>query len=184
MYRISVLLFVLALIAGTANAQNEQASSSASRAASQSKGSASSEVPPGPKFVNTWTNVQVELTLTDQQGTQGPEKKTVSMIVASGSWGKVRSAGAVHPVGDAPYGVELNVDARPFVSTEGQIRLEMTLVYSPSPGDARDTKSRPTGINQSLTVALQSGKPLAVSQAADPVSDRKVMVEVKATILK
>ena len=31
---------------------------------------------------------------------------------------------------------------------------------------------------------LQSGKPLVVSQAADPVSDRKVIVEVKATVLK
>jgi hypothetical protein len=39
-------------------------------------------------------------------------------------------------------------------------------------------------MNQSLTVILQSGKPLIVSQAADPVSDRKVVVEVKATILK
>jgi hypothetical protein len=39
-------------------------------------------------------------------------------------------------------------------------------------------------MNQSLTVVLQSGKPLMISQAADPVSDRKVNVEVKATILK
>ncbi len=30
-------------------------------------------------------------------------------------------------------------------------------------------------------MVLQSGKPLIVSQAADPVSDRKVIVEVKAT---
>jgi hypothetical protein len=33
-------------------------------------------------------------------------------------------------------------------------------------------------------VVLQSGKPLIVSQAADPVSERKVLVEVKATVLK
>jgi hypothetical protein len=43
---------------------------------------------------------------------------------------------------------------------------------------------RPSGINQSQTVILQSGKPLVVSQAADPISDRKVLVEVKATVLK
>jgi hypothetical protein len=48
--------------------------------------------------------------------------------------------------------------------------------------DAKE--KRPAGINQSQTVILQSGKPLIVAQAADPVSDRKVIVEVKATILK
>ena len=46
------------------------------------------------------------------------------------------------------------------------------------------TYSRPSGVNQSQTVVLQSGKPLIISQAADPVSDRKVVVEVKATVLK
>jgi hypothetical protein len=33
-------------------------------------------------------------------------------------------------------------------------------------------------------VILQNGKPLVVSQAADPTTDRKMTVEVKATILK
>ena len=139
----------------------------------------------GPKFVRTLTNVQVELTLTDHIGTQPPDKKTVSMIVSSGNWGKVRSAGSVMTPGAAPFGVELNVDARPFVTMEGQIQLELTLAYRPPEGANKDTiKASPTGLNQSLTVILQSGKPLIVSQAADPISDRKMVVEVKATILK
>jgi hypothetical protein len=138
-----------------------------------------------PRFVRTLTNVQIELTLTDQAGTQAPEKKTVSMIVSSGNWGKVRSVGNVRQQNDAPFMVDLNVDARPFVSVDGPIQLELTLVYSPPGGADKDTlKPRPTGINQSLTVVLQSGKPLIISQAADPVSDRKVIVEVKATVLK
>jgi hypothetical protein len=137
------------------------------------------------RFVRTLTNVQIELTLTDQIGTLPAEKKTVSMIVASGSWGKIRSLGNVRPQNDAPFVVDLNVDARPFVATDGPIQLELTLNYSPPGGADKDTlKPRPTGINQSLTVILQSGKPLIVSQAADPVSDRKVIVEVKATVLK
>lgn len=139
----------------------------------------------GPKFVRTLTNVQVELTLTDHIGTQPPDKKTVSMIVSSGNWGKVRSAGSVMTPGAAPFGVELNVDARPFVTMEGQIQLELALAYRPPEGANKDTiKASPTGLNQSLTVILQSGKPLVVSQAADPISDRKMIVEVKATILK
>ena len=84
-----------------------------------------------PRFVRTLTNVQIELTLTDQIGTAPPEKKTVSMIVSSGNWGKIRSAGNVRPVGDAPFVVDLNVDARPFVSIEGPIQLELTLNYYP-----------------------------------------------------
>jgi hypothetical protein len=140
-----------------------------------------------PRFVRTLTNVQIELSLTDQIGTQAPEKKTVSMIASSGSWGKIRSSGHVFPPGEPPYAVELNVDARPFVSTEGQVQLELTFVYAPlkSGGDPKEgPKPRPSGINQSQTVILQSGRPLVVSQAADPISDRKVVVEVKATVLK
>ena len=139
---------------------------------------------PSPRFVMTLTNVQIELTLTDQLGTATPEKKTVSMIVASGSWGKIRSVGTVRPAsGGPPFGVDLNVDARPLVSIDGPIQLELTLNYSP-PADKESATPRPTGINQSQTVVLQSGKPLAISQAADPLNDRKVMVEVKATVLK
>ena len=139
------------------------------------------------KFVRTLTNVQVELNLTDQLGAQPPEKKTVSMIVSSGNWGKVRSRADVIQIGDPPYSVVLNVDARPFVSLEGQIQLELTLAYEPVKGEGDQRvgpRQRPSGINQSQTVVLTSGKPMIVSQAADPVSDRKVIVEVKATVLK
>ena len=31
---------------------------------------------------------------------------------------------------------------------------------------------------------LEDGKPLVISQSADPATDRKVKVEVKATILR
>ena len=134
---------------------------------------------PNPRFVRSLTNVQVELTLTDQVGTGTPQKKTVSMIVSSGSLGKIRNTAA--RIG--PTQIGLNVDARPFVSTEGPIQLELTLYYYTPQGDSKDPGT-PTELNQSLTVVLQSGKPLVVSQAADPVSDRKVVVEVKATVLK
>jgi hypothetical protein len=130
------------------------------------------------RFVRTLTNVQIELTLTDQLGTAAPQKKTVSMIVSSGNWGKIRNRHA-----RTPMQIAFNVDARPFVSVEGPIQLELTLYYYPPQEDAKDP-GVPTELNQSLTVVLQSGKPLMISQAADPASDRKVNVEVKATILK
>jgi hypothetical protein len=140
------------------------------------------EPPPG-RWVRTLTNVQVELTISDQNGTATPEKKTVSMVVSSGSWGKIRSAQMVRD-GGRDQVIDLNVDARPMVSVEGPIQLELTIVYSP-PGTQTDVvRLRPTGVNQSLTVVLQSGKPLVISQAADPVGDRKIIVEAKATVLK
>jgi hypothetical protein len=140
-----------------------------------------------PRFVRTLTNVQVELTLTDQLGGGPAEKKSVSMIVATGTLGKVRTAGTIRPQGDAPYPVMLNVDARPFVSAEGTVQLELTLEYYPLKGGGEEkegARQRPSGINQSQTVVLPNGRPLIISQAADPISDRKVVVEVKATVLK
>lgn len=141
--------------------------------------------PPG-RWVTALTNVQVELTITDQSGASTPEKKTVSMVVSSGAWGRIRSAGNVKPGPDTqPTVVELNVDARPIVSVDGPVQMELTVVYRPL-GSTTDeyARGRPLPINQSLTVILQSGKPLVVSQAADPVNDRKIGVEVKATVLK
>jgi hypothetical protein len=138
-----------------------------------------------PRFVRSLTNVQIELTLTDQMGAQPAEKKTVSMIASSGNWSKIRSARSVHLPGEQPYVAELNVDARPFVSVDGQVQLEITLEYAPVSVDPKSgPRPRPAGLNQSQTIVLQSGKPLIVSQAADPLNDRKVVVEVKATVLK
>ena len=39
-------------------------------------------------------------------------------------------------------------------------------------------------LSQSLTVLLESGKPTVVTQSADPRTDRRVTVEVTATILR
>ena len=84
------------------------------------------------RFVRTLTNVQVELTLTDQAGTQAPEKKTVSMIVVERQLGQDSHRRQRAPQSDAPFMVDLNVDARPFVSVDGPIQLELTLVLQPA----------------------------------------------------
>lgn len=141
---------------------------------------------PSSRFVRTLTNVQIELNLSDQSGTETPEKKTVSMIVSSGNWGKIRSVANTSRPGEPPSMAQLDVDARPLVSVDGPIQLELTLNYAPpgAPRPADKPGPRPTGINQSQTLILQSGKPLIISQAADPINDRKVVVEVKATVLK
>jgi hypothetical protein len=148
---------------------------------------AEAQARPGPRFVLTLTNVQIELTLTDQAGADGAGQEDRQHGGQQRQLGEDSIDRQRPPAGETPLIVQLDVDARPFVSVDGPIQLELTLNYSP-PGaqtpDKDNARARPTSINQSLTVVLQSGKPLVISQAADPVNDRKVIVEVKATVLK
>lgn len=186
MHRIAVLLVVLTLVAGTARAQDEQTAPASS--ASQAKAEKESKSEPAPRpSILTRNNVRVDLTISDQRGDGPSEKKQVSMIVSETSWGKIRTHATTRPPSPTAgpnMDVALNVDARPFITTGGQIQLELVVNYNPLDETNNAGLVRPTELNQSLTVVLQSGKPLVVAQAADPIADRKMIVEVVATILK
>jgi len=137
-------------------------------------------------------NIMLELTITDQGGTGAPTKKTVNLIVADRQNGSVRSRGRVGPGRD----VIINVDARPLITRDNVIRLDLGLEYqpvidervtaaaaSPNPSPFPPEQSY-SNLNQRISVLLDSGKPLVISQAADPGSTRQISVEVKATIAK
>jgi hypothetical protein len=119
-------------------------------------------------------NVQVELSIADYLGSAAPQKKTVSMLVAEGYMGRVRS--------NRGNAAMLNVDATPRMQKDGRISLQLTVEYRPR--ETAETLDAMSPITESMTVLLQSGKPLVVTQAADPSSDRRVTVEVTATVLK
>jgi hypothetical protein len=141
--------------------------------------------PPAPPY--KLVNVQIEFTISDQTGSGNPDKKTVTMIAADGTMGRVRSyAGAQSPrTGGPPVPVSLNVDARPRILGGDGVQIELTIEYRPLPASTQSKPEVETSmLNQSMTVILQSGRPLIVSQAADPVTDRKIVVEAKATVLK
>ena len=127
----------------------------------------------GPPASNA--NIRVELTISDYVGSAAPVKKTVSMIVADDSVGRIRS---LPRNGGGPM---LNVDATPRVIGTDRLRLRLTLEYSPA-----NVEKMPRGspINEMVTVMLQSGKPMTITQGADPSMDRHVTVDVTATILK
>jgi hypothetical protein len=127
-----------------------------------------------PELPSATANVQIELSISDYVASAAPQKKTVSMLVAEGYMGRVRSNR-----GNAAI---LNVDATPRMQKDGRISLQLTVEYRPR--ETAETLDTMSPISESLTVLLQSGKPLVVTQAADPSSDRKVIVEVTATILK
>jgi hypothetical protein len=186
MHRIAVLLVVLTVIAGTASAQNEQTTASPATQTTTAPTPVKMIEPPRVGIV-TRSNIRVDLTISDQRGDGPSEKKQVSMIVAETSWGKIRTHATTRPPSPTAgpnMDVALNVDARPFITTGGQIQLELVVNYNPLDETNKAGLVRPTELNQSLTVVLQSGKPLVVAQAADPMVDRKMIVEVVATILK
>lgn len=129
-------------------------------------------------------NVRVEVTLSDLGGNGAPPaSKAVTITTNDSSWGKLRATVTSRAYGSAP----LNIDALPIVLSDGRVRLSLTIEYNQ--GRNPDVEGNPdrimsVSINQSTTVVLDSGKPQLISQSADPIGDRKVSVEVKATILK
>jgi hypothetical protein len=140
--------------------------------------------------LRTRVNVQIELTIADQSGSGSPAKKTVSMLVADSTMGRIRAsarARQMEPSKDTGFvGTGLNVDARPQLLENDRIMLELTIEYSPLlTGTGLDkVMQSPTELNESIRVILTNGKPVVISQAADPLTDRKITVEVKATIVK
>ncbi len=122
-------------------------------------------------------NIRVDVTITEQTGTAPATTKSVTMVCADQNWCRIRNDVRVRPW-------ILNVDARPILLNNSNSRMQMNFVLEYRPGDEEPAKNFVATINEQLVVMLDDGKPLIVSQSADPNSDRKVKLEVKATILR
>lgn len=135
-------------------------------------------------------NVRLEITITDQRGDAPPIVKTVTKTVADRSWIRIRTGADVQTkLGFRP--VVLNIDSFPRViplpnsqTPSNKLKVEITIDYRPVAGEADSEKTTTPSINESLTIILEDGKSIVISQSADPATDRKVKVEAKATILK
>ena len=137
-----------------------------------------------PGHTGQFINIRLDVMITDQRATgQQPTTKTVSLVLADRSAGRIRTTGDVRtPQGYRP--IHVNVDANAELIREGRVRAQVTLEYRPTIGEATAEEQVLTTISESFAVILEDGKPLVVSQSADPTTDRRVRVEVKATILK
>jgi hypothetical protein len=141
-----------------------------------------------PRSRGQLVNVRVEVAISDQRGSAAPVTKNVTLVVADGDSGRVRSQNHVAMKQEGIplpqyVTVPLNVDARPEILEGGRIRVALTLEYDLL--DPGDQPSRAKAeIRESLTVILENGKPLMISQSADPLGDRRVTVDLKATIVK
>jgi len=163
---------------------------------------------PAPEPEPLPVNIKIEVSITDQSGTGTPAKKLVSMIASDRQSTNIRSSASVpvpstvmtRPPGatdTAPATVQMqsftyrsvtiNVDARPAIVRKdpNRISLSLGLEYIPR-AEGRQEEMAPgmASWKESLWLILESGKPMIVSQAADPTSDRKITVEVTATILR
>jgi hypothetical protein len=146
--------------------------------------------PPAPPRGGQSINVKVELTISESGAAAPPVKKTVVAVVGDGFSGYVReqATSAFTTVTPGTNIVDrivapLNLDARPEILANGKIRLTCTIQYV-ARGPGQDERRMQTDIKQSLILNLESGKALVVSDATDPITDRRVTVEVTATILR
>ena len=134
------------------------------------------EPPPRPGQL---ANVRVDVKITDERPGQPPVSKLVSLTVADRRDGFVRASAST--AGPIP----LNVDASPVIDG-GHIRLSLGLQYGwvdpTATGEARFGSK--LDVQQRLGLVLEDGKTLRVAQSADPLSDRRVNLEVTATILR
>jgi hypothetical protein len=151
--------------------------------------------PPGPEMaitpqrrVGQPVNIRVDVTISDQRGGTAALKKTVSVVTGDRLSGFIRSTAEYVNIGPVP----LNVDTEPELLPDGKIRVGVNLQYdlpgAATPAPTSETTGagslRRTQIRENLAVILESGKSLVVAQSADPVGDRQVTIEIKATVLR
>jgi hypothetical protein len=139
--------------------------------------------PAGP---TSWQNVKLDVKISDSLNTDTQHSKTMTVLCLDGNSSQVRSQS-----GDGL----INIDARPAIRPDGRIYLQLILEYRPDFGGSAaslpsgssgpgGTTRGTAGFSESLNLLVVDGKPIVASQSADPRSDRKVTVEVTATVVK
>jgi hypothetical protein len=62
--------------------------------------------------------------------------------------------------------------------------VQCNLEYRAQLGQGSQEENQPTSVYEQFNVILEDGKQTVVTQSADPASDRRVQVELKATLVK
>jgi hypothetical protein len=123
-------------------------------------------------------NIRFDISITETGGAR-PGTKTVSLTVNdSGGNGSVRNV--VKAPGDSS--VSLNVDVRQVQGFEGgSVRASINVEYQPYTPDA---SAPSTGVVASASSMFQDGRRTQILQTSDPLSDRRITIEVMTTVLK
>lgn len=129
-------------------------------------------------------NVKLEVRILDQPEGAEPVRRNITMILADRRPGRVRTGGNAL-VGGSRIDVALNVDATASILDDNRINVDLVLDYAPRPaGTSATNGSHPARLSQRLTTLIVPGKPMVMSEASDPITERLITVEVTATILK
>lgn len=169
---IAALVMAVVLPAGLVRAQAPPAPAPAPRPSPQA-------VPakPAPAVASGWgepINIRYEVVVFDKGGAQ-PARKVVTILAAVGEMSMVR---ADRPDGRAN---PLGVDVTPSTIRNGKIMTRFGISYVPQTASVKETTLE---ISQNTTLWMENAKPTVISEATDPISDRRIIVEVTATILK
>ena len=125
-----------------------------------------------------WQNLKIEVTIADSLAADVQQKKSVTMLVADGRSGQVRS--------NSGDGI-INVDARPQIQRDGRILLQITIEYRPNltvQQQQQTGASRQTAFSESLSLIVPDGKAVTASQSSDPGTDRKMTLDITTTVLR
>lgn len=185
---------------------------SASHAQDDGQATASKPSPPAAAVSTAETkprfndNVKIDVTITDQAANGKPIAKTISTILANRQNASIRTqmqvpvltsskkakatvppaAGAASEAAWRWEELPLFVDLYAEMSDPTHVRVGLSLKYKTLATASEETElpQALSEVTQQLSVFLDSGKPLVISQSADAATDRKVTIELKATILK
>lgn len=127
----------------------------------------------------SWQNVKLDVKISDSITPDAQHGKTITVMCLDGNSSQVRS--------QSGEGL-INIDARPMIRPDGRIYVQLILEYRPDlpaqPG-APAGAPHPTGaFSESLNLLVADAKPIIASQTADPRSDRKVTIELTASVVK
>jgi hypothetical protein len=122
-------------------------------------------------------NVRIDVSVVDQSASGPAQPKTLTVLLADRAFGRTRSSFEDRTI---------DIDARPMV-VGSRIHVSLTIVS----GVSRDpAQGRPTPSDlilnwrNSFALLLDNDKPLIALESSDAAKNRKVSIEVKATILK
>ena len=201
--RLMMTTFAVTVISATLAAQTRPAAPT--RPAQPAPAATAAETKPEPAAPKTPeppplpVNIRIEVSITDQTGSNPAARKVVSMIASDRQSTNVRSSASVPVKSLGPKNpadmlsnfsyrnVTINVDARPSILQKEPTKISVNfgLEYLPKTASSQEEmEPGMTSWSERLSLILESGKPMIVSQAADPTSDRKITVELTATILK
>ena len=125
-------------------------------------------IAPSQPGANVWTNIKLDITIVDSPGSGPAVRKVLTLHIADGRQGQVRS--------QSEQGL-INVDAQVQTRSDGKtILLGLSVEYRQGASGSQ--------FSESLQTMIVDGKPMVLSQTADASGDRKVSVEVTATIQK